>query len=94
MASLAGLMTSAGQEWLESSPGATAMLRRSILAERNIARHEAYLLAADAVYAGPSALPERLERLAQHRAARARGHHPAGIWRRPAKEAMKAAGFA
>ncbi|WP_374656211.1 alpha/beta fold hydrolase [Dongia sp.] len=89
-ASLAGLMTSAGQPWIESAPEADAMMRRSILHEGKRGRLIDFMLAAEAVYAGPVPLPAEGTRRGAIRQALVRGHHPAGIWRQA--RAMRDAG--
>lgn len=88
--SVTGLMTSAGQAWLESTPEADRMMRRSIVDTPDQASLVDLLLAAEEIYAGPSPLPDRRERQTAIRAALARGHHSAGIWRQAL--AMRAAG--
>ena len=89
-ASLTGLMTSAGQTWIESTPAADAMMRRSVVHEGNQQRLIDFMLAAEDVYAGPTSLPPVEARRRAIRQALARGHHPAGIWRQA--RAMRAAG--
>jgi proline iminopeptidase len=90
VASLTGLMTSAGQAWIESTPAADGMMRRSILLEGNQKRLGDFMLAAEDVYAGPTILPPVEARRKAVRQALVRGHHPAGIWRQA--RAMRAAG--
>jgi pimeloyl-ACP methyl ester carboxylesterase len=89
--SLTGLMTSAGQAWLESTADADRMMRRSIVDEPDPTRLINLLLAAEDVYAGPSPIADRVERLAAISGALARGHHSAGIWRQSV--AMRATGL-
>jgi pimeloyl-ACP methyl ester carboxylesterase len=88
--SVTGLMTSAGQAWLKSSPDADRMMRRSIVDVPDQPNLIDLLLAAEEIYAGPSTLPDRGERQSAIRAALARGHHSAGIWRQSL--AMRATG--
>lgn len=88
--SVTGLMTSAGQPWLESSDEADRMMRRSIVDEPDTARLVEWQLLAEETYAGPSELPDPLERQQALRQAIARGHHSAGIWRQAV--AMRASG--
>lgn len=90
VASLTGLMTSAGQAWVESSPAADGMMRRSVLHDGNQKHLAEFMLAAEDVYAGPTLLPQVELRRRAVRQALARGHHPAGIWRQA--RAMRAAG--
>lgn len=89
IASITGLMTSAGQAWLQSAPAADRMMRRSIMAEQDRDRLLAAMLAAEEVYAGPSVLPDIAIRRQAMTDSLARGHHPAGIWRQA--RAMRAA---
>ncbi|WP_374312515.1 alpha/beta fold hydrolase [Dongia sp.] len=90
VASLTGLMTSAGQAWIESTPAADTMMRRSILLEGSQKQLADFMLAAEDIYAGPTLLPPEEARRRAIRQALARGHHPAGIWRQA--RAMRAAG--
>lgn len=86
--SITGLMTSAGQPWLESTADADRMMRRSIVTDSDGLVD--FLLQAEDIYAGPTALPDTATRRELIRAAIARGHHSAGIWRQAL--AMRAAG--
>jgi pimeloyl-ACP methyl ester carboxylesterase len=88
--SVTGLMTNAGQAWLESTAEADRMMRRSIVDAPDQKRLIDLLLAAEEIYAGPSPLPDRREREEAVRCAVARGHHSAGIWRQAV--AMRATG--
>lgn len=87
--SMVGLMTSAGQAWLESSPEADRMMRQSIVDEPDQQRLIEAQLQAEEVYAGPSELPDRTERQKALYRTIMRGHHSAGIWRQAV--AMRAA---
>jgi len=88
--SVTGLMTSAGQTWLQSTAAADRMMRRSIIDTTDQTKLVDLLLAAEEIYAGPSPLPGRTERRETIRAASARGHHSAGIFRQSL--AMRATG--
>ncbi|WP_374382068.1 alpha/beta fold hydrolase [Dongia sp.] len=88
--SVTGLMTSAGQAWIRSSPDADQMMRRSIVAETDRTQLVEQYLVAEEIYAGPSTLPSLTERRESIGQALARGYHPAGIWRQA--RAMRAGG--
>lgn len=88
--SVTGLMTSAGQAWLESTADADRMMRHSIVNEPDPASLIDLQLLAEEIYAGPSQLTDRVNRHQAIRDALARGHHSAGIWRQSV--AMRATG--
>ncbi|WP_368412904.1 alpha/beta fold hydrolase [Dongia sp.] len=81
VASLVGLMTSAGQAWLESSAVADQMLRQSIQFEPDHRRLLDMWLKAEEVYAGPTLLPDSAVRRQAIAQSIARAYRPAGIWR-------------
>lgn len=88
--SLVGLMTSAGQAWLDCTKAADWMMRRSILFEPDRDRLVSQMLAAETVYAACSTLPDIDARHAAICQAITRAYRPAGIWRQA--RAMRAAG--
>lgn len=90
VASLVGLMTSAGQQWLDCTADADHMMRQSILFEPHQDRLIAQMLAAEAVYAGRSPLPGVAARRAAIQQSFARAYRPAGTWRQA--RAMRATG--
>lgn len=90
VASLVGLMTSAGQAWIDSTPAADRMMRQSILFQPDRDRLIAEMLAAEEVYAGRSPLPSLASRRTAVCQSIARAYRPAGIWRQAC--AMRASG--
>ncbi|MBK8158061.1 MAG: alpha/beta hydrolase [Rhodospirillaceae bacterium] len=81
VASLVGLMTSAGQPWIDSTAAADHMLRRSILFEHDEERLLEMWLEAEEIYAGPMSLPDWDTRRLALAQSVARAYRPAGIWR-------------
>jgi pimeloyl-ACP methyl ester carboxylesterase len=90
VATLTGLMTSAGQAWLASTQAADRMMRRSILFEPDQDKLVAEMLAAEEIYAGRAPLADPELRRAATSQSLARAYRPAGIWRQAC--AMRAAG--
>ncbi|MDY0873320.1 alpha/beta fold hydrolase [Dongia rigui] len=90
VSSVSGLMTSAGQDWLNSTAEADRMMRRSIVQVADQESLVDFFLAAEEVFAGPSLIGDRSTRYQATLAALSRGHHTAGIWRQAL--AMRATG--
>lgn len=78
---LVGLMTSAGQTWLDSTAVADRMMRRSIVFEPDETCLIDQILAAEDIYAGGSALPPISQRMAAAKQSIARAYMPVAIWR-------------
>lgn len=90
VASIVGLMTSAGQPWLAMQENAEAHMRRSIVHAPDPEQQIRQMLAAETAYAGNLPLPDIHLRRAAAIASLERANHPAGIWRQAC--AMRAGG--
>lgn len=90
VASVLGLMTSAGQPWLLMQENAAAHMHRSIVHEPDSEQRMRQILAAEATYAGNIPLPDIHLRRAAASASLDRAYRPAGIWRQAC--AMRAGG--
>jgi pimeloyl-ACP methyl ester carboxylesterase len=81
VASVVGLMTSAGQPWLQMQASAETHMRRSIVYEPDPDRRIDELLAAEEVYSAGAPLPDMVARRMAVQTSLERAYRPAGIWR-------------